>query len=1271
MKKIGKFICKNKTIILLISLILIIPSFINMQLTKINYNILVYLPDDIETMKGQNILADDFDMGAFSVTVLENMNAKDILKLEDKIRDIPGVAKVISGYDLLGTDIPTSILPTDIQSKLSKDNNDIMLITYEDSTSADTTLDAVAKVREITKGTCKVGGMSAMLLDTMDLAQTEITIYIVIAVVLCILVLELSLNSYLVPILLMLNIGMAILYNLGTNLVFGEISYITKALVAVLQLGVTTDFSIFLYHSYESKKDKYKTKEEAMTEAISETFISVLGSSLTTIAGFLVLCTMKLTLGEDLGLVMAKGVFLGVITTLTVFPVLLLYFDNAIEKTKHKSLLPKFTHLNNFVIKNHKIIFALFIILIIPMYLANSKVGVYYKLDETLPSTLESVSANNELKQKFNIVSPEIILIDKDMKTNDINNMVKEIEDVDGVDFVLSFSSLGIDKNLLSEDMLSIIESDKYQMLFLNSTYDIASNELNDQVNKIQSIITKYDKNGILAGEGPLMKDLVKISDTDFSNVNNSSIICILLIMLFVLKSYTLPILLISVIEFAIFTNMAVPYFSGELLPFVAPIVLGTIQLGATIDYAILMTTTYLANRRNNKEKEDAIKSTMTQVVPSIIVSGLCFFGATFGVGVYSKLEMIGSLCTLISRGALISMAFVILILPSVLLIFDKLIMKTTMKERKEKTKMNKKTKKNIKKVPAFLMLIVTMFYTFPVYALEKDETVYTKLDNTGKVKSTSAVERLSCATGEDIKDLSNLEDILNISGDEKYQKEGNTLTWKATGNDISYSGTINKELPISVKITYYLDGKEKKLEDILGKKGNVTIKLSYENKDSHYINGNRLYTPFVALVGTIIDTGNNKNITITNGKVVNNGVNAIAVALAAPGLSDNLGITSLNTMNDVAINMETTSFELPSIYSVITPKVIESSDLEVFNKLDSLYSSMDLLKSSMDTIEEGARKLYEGTNTLSSATTKIHTNIQSINNTITNIENGSIDTKEGLESLLEEITELRKMLGTDDSEEIKAIISNNQEALGKLLGNIKDIKELYDNYNLANIDNKTIMNLTEDFYQNYGLTLTPDEVFDMNIKLVNTKYAYESTYNDNVLISNIIGNNSEKLEEYLTILENINTKIDAMVDIINQKLTSLGFQVVTMEDVSNHIKENYSILMSKENELYNGVTALNDGSRMLKEGIEKYNNEGIAVLYNYSKQVESMESKLKSLVQLGEEYQTFTMKEDNATGSTKFILIVDGETAKEEVKNTKTNDSKVTFWTKVKDLFK
>ena len=1267
MKKIGKLICKYKTIILIVSLILLVPSFICMKLTKINYDILVYLPSDIETIKGQDILAEDFTTGAFSVTILENMSSKDILELENKIRDVSGVSRVVTGYDLLGTDIPIDILPKEIKDKVHKDNSDIMLVTYDESTSSDSTLAATEEVKELTKNKCKIGGMSAMLLDTMDLAETEITIYVIIAVVLCIIVLELSLNSYLVPILLMLNIGMAILYNLGTNIIFGEISYITKALVAVLQLGVTTDFSIFLYHSYESNKEKFKTKEEAMTEAISETFTSVLGSSLTTIAGFLVLCTMTLTLGKDLGLVMAKGVLLGVITTLTVFPVLLLYFDKATQKTNHKCLLPSFKYLNNFVVKNYKVIFVIFIVLLIPMYLANSKVGVYYKLDDTLPETLESVNANNELKEKFGIVSPEIILIDKNMKTNDISNMVKEIEEVDGVDFILSFSSLGIDKEIFSDDMLSIIDSDKYEMLFLNSKYDIASNELNNQVELIQSIITKYDKNGILAGEGPLMKDLVKTSDTDFNNVNNSSVICILVIMLFVLKSYTLPLLLISVIEFAIFTNMAVPYFNGELLPFVAPIVLGTIQLGATIDYAILMTTTYLKNREEKMDKERAISKTLDKVVPSIIVSGLCFFGATFGVGVYSKLKMVGTLCTLISRGALISMMFVIFILPAVLLIFDKIIMKTTKINGKEKIKMKNK----FKKLSSVCMLLLMLFNITPVYALTKEETVYTHLDNTGKVKESKVVEKLLCSENRDIEDLSDLEDILNISGDEKYIREDNKLVWKASGNDISYTGNINKELPISVKISYYLDDKEYNLEDILGKEGNITIKLSYENKELHYVNGNKLYTPFVVLMGMIINTDNNMNITITNGKTVNNGVNTIALAVATPGLSDSMGINGLSTMNEIIINMDTSKFELPSIYSVVTPKVIESSDLEVFDKLDTLYSSIDLLKSSMDTIEEGALELYNGTNILNNSFTEVHINIEKINNTINGMENGSINAKDGLETVLEVLTELKGMLGTDDSEEIRNIIMQNHEAMGNLIGNIKDVKDIYDTYNLESMDNRTIINLTKEFYNNYNLSLTEEEVFDKNIKLINIKYTYETSYNSNVNISNIININNDKLEEYLSKLEEINNKIDTSLDIVNQKLEELGFNVITIDDVKEHIENNYNTIMSKEYELYTGINTLNNGAKLLSQGIDRYNNEGITVLYNYSKEIGNMESKLRSLVKLGEEYQTFTMKDDNTEGNTKFILIIDGEKVKEEVKTTKDVDTKKTFFTKIKDLFK
>lgn len=681
MKKIADNICKHKTLVLIITSILFLLSLIGAYLTKINYDILVYLPSDIETVKGQNILTEDFNMGSYAFVLTDNMSSKDILQLEENIKNIEGVNEVVSIYDLVGTTIPVDMLPNEITSKLSKDNTDLIMVTLNDSTSSLTTMNAISELRKLSNGKTKVSGMSSMVLDTKELSDKEIAIYVVIAVLLCLLILELSLNSYVIPVILLANIGISIMINLGTNIIFGEISYITKALVAVLQLGVTTDFSIFLYHSYEKEKELSKNKEEAMSKAITETFTSVLGSSLTTIAGFLVLCTMSLTLGKDLGLVMAKGVLIGVISAITLFPCLILTFDKLIEKTHHKELVLNFDKLNNFVIKHNKVILVIFILFAIPLYLANSKVEVYYKLDQSLPETLESIQGNNILKEKFNIVSPEIILMDKDIKNDDINKMIDEIKEVEGIDFILSssnLSNLGITNEMLPSKLNNIIESENYQLLFVNSTYDIATDELNNQVDVVNKIIKKYDKNSILAGEGPLMKDLVNTSDTDFNNVNYSSMICILLIMFVVLKSLSLPFLLILTIEFAIITNMSVSYFSGTVLPFVAPIVLGTIQLGATIDYAILMTTNYIKRRKDGMDKNKAMKETLSFCCNSIIVSGMCFFAATFGVGVYSKLEMVASLCTLISRGALISMFTVIVILPCVLLTFDKIIMKTT-----------------------------------------------------------------------------------------------------------------------------------------------------------------------------------------------------------------------------------------------------------------------------------------------------------------------------------------------------------------------------------------------------------------------------------------------------------------------------------------------------------------------------------------------------------------------------------------------------------------
>ena len=680
MKKIKDFIINHSLMVVIISLILLIPAAIGYYKTKINYNILVYLPEDIDTIKGQDILTDDFGIGAFSFVMVDNMSNYDILKLEDKIKKIDSVNAVISLADITDTTIPISMLPDDVTDRLYKDGETVLVVTFATSTSDEKTIDAVTKLRSTVKDASKVSGMTAMVLDTRELSEQEIVAYIIVAVVLCLIVLTLCTDSYLIPVLLLGNIGFAIIYNMGTNIIFGNISYITKAISAVLQLGVTTDFSIFLYHKYENAKLNYKDKKQAMSKAVTETFQSVIGSSLTTIAGFLALCAMNLTLGKDIGLVMAKGVFWGLVCVLTLFPALLLTFDNLIEKTKHKVVMPKFEKLQNFSIKHYRLLFIIFILLLIPAWYGNNNVEVYYKLDKSLPETLASSVANSDLKEKYNIVSPEIILLDKKIKSEEITTLADELKEVKGIDLVLAPTSLldfGLPESMLPDDIVKVISNDKYQLVIVNSTYEVASDELNNQISAVNKIVKKYDKKAIIAGEGPLMKDLTEISDTDFHNVNYLSIIIIFILMLLVLKSASLPVILVCAIEFAIFVNMGISYYTHDTLPFIASIVIGTIQLGATIDYAILMSTKYI-EERNNNDKMTAIKNTLSNTVPSIITSALCFFAATIGVFLYSKIDMIGAICKLLSRGSIISMLVVVLILPSLLIIFDKIIVHTT-----------------------------------------------------------------------------------------------------------------------------------------------------------------------------------------------------------------------------------------------------------------------------------------------------------------------------------------------------------------------------------------------------------------------------------------------------------------------------------------------------------------------------------------------------------------------------------------------------------------
>ena len=678
MKKISNYIVNHSKLILIIGLLLLIPALYGYINTRINYDILVYLPDSVDTIKGENILTDEFGLGSYAFVIIDNNTNKDIIDLENEFKKVDGVNKVISVYDLLDSGIPKSMLPKDIENKLYKDNETIIMVTFNGSTSEDETINSVKELRQIVEGDT-ISSMTAMVVDTMDLANQEIVTYVVIAVILCLIVLLIATDSYIVPIFLLLNIGIAIIYNLGSNIFLGQISYITKAITAILQLGVTTDFSIFLYNTYELEKKNNKDHKKAMSKAIISTFNSVLGSSLTTIAGFLALCTMSLTLGKDIGIVMAKGVLCGVVTVLTIFPAFILLFDNIIDKTKHKRLLPEFKFIQNFVLNNKVLIIVLFLILLIPAYYGNKNYDVYYKLDESLPKTLDFNVANNKLAKDFNIVSPEIILINKDIKKNDLKELSNELREVDGVDLVMNLGEI-TDNGLISilpDDFNKLLNNDKYNLILLNSTYEIASDKLNNQIDEVNNIVKKYDKDSIVAGEGALMKDLVRIADHDFKAVNYSSMIVIFIIMLFVLKSLGLPIILIIAIEFAIFMNMAFAYFTGTSLPFISSIVVGTIQLGATIDYAILMSNRYLEQRRD-KDSYNAMKETLKIVTPSIITSALCFFAATIGVGLYTKIDMIGSICNLLARGSIISMLVVLLILPTLIMIFDKLILKST-----------------------------------------------------------------------------------------------------------------------------------------------------------------------------------------------------------------------------------------------------------------------------------------------------------------------------------------------------------------------------------------------------------------------------------------------------------------------------------------------------------------------------------------------------------------------------------------------------------------
>ena len=682
MVNFGKKVVKYRVLILILGVLLLIPSVFGYLNTRVNYDVLTYLPDNIETMKGQDILVNDFGTGAFSMFIVDGMEEKDVAELKEKIEKVDHVTNVIWYDSIADISVPMSMLPDDIYDVFNSDTGTMMAIFFDEGTSSDGTMDAIAQIRKIAGKQCFLSGMSAVVTDTKNLAEKETPVYVLIAVILAVIVLGLTMESFFVPLLFMLSIGMAIIYNLGSNYFMGEISYITKALAAVLQLGVTLDYSIFLMHSYEEQQVRYDgDKKRAMAHAISQTFSSVMGSSITTIAGFIALCFMSFTLGLDIGIVMVKGVIFGVIACVTILPSMILCCDKIIEKTKHKPFLPDIGRISDKVTKRYLVYVVLFLLFLFPAIYGNNHTAVYYNLDETLPKDLPSIIANEKLKEDYDMNTTHMILVDSSVSSTDVNKMIKEMDKVDGVKWALGRYSLvgpSVPSDMIPESVSSMLKNDKYQLLLVNSEYKVASDEVNAQIKTLNKILHKYDKTGMLIGEGPLTADLIDITDQDFKTVSAVSIGIIFVIILVLFKSISLPVILVGVIEFAIFVNMGIPYYTGTKLPFVASIVIGTIQLGSTVDYAILMTTRYKRERNHGANKHDAITTAHRVSAQSIMVSALSFFAATIGVGLYSNIDMISSLCILMARGALISMVVVIFVLPSMFMVFDKVIVKTS-----------------------------------------------------------------------------------------------------------------------------------------------------------------------------------------------------------------------------------------------------------------------------------------------------------------------------------------------------------------------------------------------------------------------------------------------------------------------------------------------------------------------------------------------------------------------------------------------------------------
>ncbi|HAZ36802.1 MAG TPA: antibiotic ABC transporter permease [Clostridiaceae bacterium] len=688
MRKFGKFIAKNRVMVMIIAVLLVFPSIYGMNMTKVNYDMLTYVPKNYDSVKGQKILDEQFSNAANSMLIIEKMQWKDIVELKGKISMVDGVEKVIWVNDIINSDIPKEMLPGELKDTFYSKDSTMMIIKYKETASSARTQNAIKDIRKLLNKQCFLSGASAVIKDTKDLADKETPIYVLLAVIFCAIVLGLTMESTFIPLIFLLEIFFAVMYNFGTNIFFGEISYVTKSLAAVLQLGVTMDYSIFLLQRYTEEKPKHEDKNDAMAEAIEKTFVSITGSSLTTIAGFAALCVMQLTIGRDIGIVMAKGVVIGVISVITILPALLLIFDKLIDKFHHKTILPSFSKLADLVTSKYKVFIALFLILFIPAIYGQKHVELYYNLDESLPKSLPSIVATNKLKEDYNMTTTHFILVNDNIPSYKVKEMCSKIENVDGITKVSSYDKFvgpAFPESFVPQDIKDMFKQGGYKLVLANSKYKSARDEENAQINEIRKIIKSYDKDGYLAGEGALTKDMIEVADKDFERVNYVSIIAIFVIILIVFKSLSIPALLVAAIELAILINMSIPFYLGHSIPFITSIILGCVQLGSTVDYAILLTSRYREELQNGRDKFDAMKISVSESAKSIVSSAFTFFASTAGVAIVSNISIIKVMCLLLARGALISMAIILFLLPSILLVCESFIEATSSKSWKEK----------------------------------------------------------------------------------------------------------------------------------------------------------------------------------------------------------------------------------------------------------------------------------------------------------------------------------------------------------------------------------------------------------------------------------------------------------------------------------------------------------------------------------------------------------------------------------------------------------